>query len=97
MILQEKRILCSIKEPDRNHLWLRPKLNQDGYDLLYYGAKGWTLLINCKCNSIIEESNLDGAIQGDTLVSIPSNCPNKDSSTRDSFIQSQAPCKCNNQ
>lgn len=47
MILQEKRILCDVKEPDKNHLWLRPKSDKDGYDLLYWGSKGWTPLIDC--------------------------------------------------
>lgn len=50
MILQEKRILCDVKEPDKNHLWLRPRLDRDGYDLLYWGADGWIPLIDCtKC------------------------------------------------
>lgn len=47
MILQEKRILCDVREPDRNHLWLRPRLDSDGYDLLYWGSNGWTPLIDC--------------------------------------------------
>lgn len=46
MILQEKRILCDTKEPDKNHLWLRPRLDKEGYDLLYWGSKGWTPLID---------------------------------------------------
>lgn len=47
MILQEKKILCDTEEPDKNHLWLRPRLDRDGYDLLYFGAEGWTPLIDC--------------------------------------------------
>lgn len=62
MILQEKRILCDVKEPDKNHLWLRPRLDRDGYDLLYWGVNGWTPLFCCgdcpcppkKCDKITE-------------------------------------------
>lgn len=43
------KILKSYKEVDKNHLWLRPFLDKDGYDLLYFGANGWTPL--CGCNS----------------------------------------------
>lgn len=60
MILQEKRILCSIKEPDKNHLWLRPYLDKDGYELLYFGAKGWTpLFCGCNTNSLQCPDNKD--------------------------------------
>lgn len=50
-MIKEKRILCSVKEPDKNHLWLRPYLDRDGYELLYFGVNGWTPLINCGCNN----------------------------------------------
>lgn len=46
MILQEKRIFCDTKEPDKNHLWLRPRLDKEGFDLLYFGSNGWTPLID---------------------------------------------------
>lgn len=52
MVLQEKRILCDVKEPDKNHLWLRPRLDRDGYDLLYWGSKGWTPLIDSSAHSL---------------------------------------------
>lgn len=55
MVLQEKRILCDIKEPDKNHLWLRPRLDRDGYDLLYWGSRGWTPLIDC-VNCTLDDS-----------------------------------------
>ena len=45
------KILKSYKEVDKNHLWLRPYLDRDGYELLYFGANGWTPLISCGCNS----------------------------------------------
>ncbi len=61
MVLQEKRILCDVKEPDKNHLWLRPRLDRDGYDLLYWGINGWTPLIECGCynaqSNIKDEDN----------------------------------------
>lgn len=41
-------IYLSHKEPDKNLLWLRPYLDKDGYELLYFGVKGWTPLC---CNS----------------------------------------------
>lgn len=37
------KIYMSVKEPDKNVLWLRPRLCDGGYDLLYYGSKGWEL------------------------------------------------------
>lgn len=46
MITQEKKILCTNKEPDRNHLWLRPRYGKEGYDLLYFGSRGWIPLLS---------------------------------------------------
>lgn len=39
------RIYLSHKEPSKELLWLRPKLDEEGYDLLYWGSNGWTPLI----------------------------------------------------
>lgn len=63
MILQEKKILCSIKEPDRNHLWLRPILDKDGYDLLYYGVNGWTPLIKYSISTTDNSNDNEGNIE----------------------------------
>lgn len=42
------KIVMAIKEPeDKNLLWMRPYLDKEGYELLYYGSKGWTRLIPC--------------------------------------------------
>ena len=77
MILQEKRILCDVEEPDKNHLWLRPRLDRDGYDLLYWGANGWTPLIDCEnCPHRrppvpSDDMNKDTIVNGDVLVEIP--------------------------
>ena len=80
MVLQEKRILCNVKEPDKNHLWLRPRLDRDGYDLLYWGAEGWTPLIDCEgCpfkkpdtpHTTPDDVKKDIVVNGDILVSIP--------------------------
>lgn len=80
MVLQEKRILCDVREPDKNHLWLRPRLDRDGYDLLYWGAEGWTPLIDCaECpfkKSVVppttpDNMKKDTVVNGDVLVSIP--------------------------
>lgn len=78
MVLQEKRILCDVKEPDKNHLWLRPRLDRDGYDLLYWGAEGWTPLIDCtacpfkKKHPIPHDDSMkDTIVNGDVLVEIP--------------------------
>lgn len=78
MVLQEKRILCDVKEPDKNHLWLRPRLDKDGYDLLYWGAEGWTPLIDCSScphkKHPIPHDNCVGrgtVVNGDILVEIP--------------------------
>lgn len=55
-------IFLSYKEPNYrdNLLWLRPYLDREGYELLYYGPYGWKPLINgCKCN---EENTPDTPI-----------------------------------
>lgn len=59
MVLQEKKILCTTEEPDRNHLWLKPRLTEDGFDLLYFGVNGWTPLIDYRKDSISAESSND--------------------------------------
>lgn len=42
------RIYLSYVEPeDKNLLWMRPYLNKEGYELLYFGAKGWTKWLPC--------------------------------------------------
>lgn len=42
------RIYMSVVEPeDKGLLWLRPYLDKEGYELLYYGSKGWVPLIYC--------------------------------------------------
>lgn len=38
------KIVMSYKEVNRHHIWMRPFLHREGYELLYYGAKGWTPL-----------------------------------------------------
>lgn len=39
-------IILSKKEPlVKSNLWMRPYLDKEGYELLYYGAIGWTPLI----------------------------------------------------
>lgn len=35
----------SYKEPEnREVIWLRPYLDKEGYQFMFYGAKGWTPL-----------------------------------------------------
>lgn len=42
------RIYLSYKEPeDKNLLWMRPYLDKEGYELLYFGAEGWTRWVPC--------------------------------------------------
>ena len=52
-------IFLSHKEPEYrdNLLWLRPYLDKDGYELLYYGVNGWAPL--CWCNNIITDIESD--------------------------------------
>lgn len=67
-------IYLSQKEPDKNLLWLRPYLDKDGYELLYFGADGWTPLCHhkcydkCYCRSQKPDQSI---IDCDTLVEIP--------------------------
>lgn len=55
---KELKILLSVKEPDKNHLWLRPHLDRDGYDLLYWGNNGWTILDLCHHKHIHEKIDI---------------------------------------
>lgn len=80
MIEGKVEIYLSHREPDKHLLWLRPKLDRDGYDLLYWGAYGWTPLINCaECPfkkddippAMPDNNKGDTVVKGDTLVSIP--------------------------
>lgn len=37
------KIFMAYKEPDSKHvIWMRPFLDKEGYEFLYFGAKGWT-------------------------------------------------------
>lgn len=49
MVEGKVEIFLSYKEPEYrgNFLWLRPYLDKEGYELLYYGANGWTRFIPC--------------------------------------------------
>ena len=42
-------IYLSCKEPEYrdNIMWLRPYLDREGFELLYYGANGWTVFVPC--------------------------------------------------
>lgn len=52
------RTMLSYKEPrDKNLLWLRPYLHREGYELLYFGSKGWVPLIECDCNKSTDEDS----------------------------------------
>lgn len=60
--VQNVNIFLSRKEIDKSHLWLRPFEGQDGYELLYYGANGWTPLLPtehkhlfCKADELLED------------------------------------------
>lgn len=49
MIEGKVEIFLSYKEPENKHLlWLRPHIGicAEGYDLLYFGAKGWVPLLH---------------------------------------------------
>lgn len=49
MVEGKIEIYLSYKEPefkDRT-MWLRPYLDREGFELLYYGANGWTVFVPC--------------------------------------------------
>lgn len=68
------RIYLSYVEPeDKNLLWLRPRLNHEGFVLLYFGSNGWAPLCHKhnKCshnNSMCEEEPLT------SIVDSPKEC-----------------------
>lgn len=42
------KIHLSYKEPEnRNLIWMRPYLDKEGYEFLYYGSLGWMPLHKC--------------------------------------------------
>lgn len=47
MVEGKVEIYLSHKEPEfeERTLWLRPYLDKEGYELLYYGSEGWTALV----------------------------------------------------
>lgn len=47
-------LFLSYKEPEYrdNLLWMRPYLNKEGYEVLFYGVNGWTPLCTCCINNI---------------------------------------------
>lgn len=70
------KIHLSHKEPNKELLWLRPRLDREGYDLLYFGAKGWTPLIDCSCchdfkQHPIQHCEHSDKINKEVLVEIP--------------------------
>ena len=54
MVEGKIEIYLSHKEPNKNLLWLRPYLNKDGYELLYFGVNGWTPL--CASNTCTSDN-----------------------------------------
>lgn len=79
MIEGKVEIYLSTKEPEKNLLWLRPYLDKDGYELLYFGANGWTPLMCGHCPYKEDrvppvkpdDMNRDTIVKGDVLVEIP--------------------------
>lgn len=69
-------LFLSYKEPEYrdNLLWMRPYLSKEGYEILYYGSKGWTPLCTC-CISNVEtpDKPLD-SITDNTYISDDSLC-----------------------
>lgn len=62
MLTYDVKIICSNKEPFKKHLWLRPYIDKEGYELLYFSSKGWVPLIWCECgdNSNSNTSEYEG-------------------------------------
>lgn len=80
------RIFLSYKEPEYrdNIMWLRPYIDREGYELLYYGPDGWKVFIPCH-NTYIKEDNTETDIPednkppllDDNYLDNPCDCPNK--------------------
>lgn len=43
------QIILSYKEVDKHCIWMRPYLDKEGYEFLYFGARGWTPF-ECCCD-----------------------------------------------
>lgn len=53
------RIYLSVVEPeDKNLLWMRPFLDKEGYELLYFGSTGWIKWLPC-CSGNKDNSEED--------------------------------------
>lgn len=65
------RIYMSYLEPeDKGLIWMRPYLDKEGYELLFYGSKGWMNLCcphnYCgpgNCNHDNREEKCDGLLE----------------------------------
>lgn len=69
------KIYMSIVEPeDKGLLWLRPYLDKEGYELLFFGSTGWATLIPC-CTSEYDEENTteEPKNECDGLLELPNN------------------------
>lgn len=60
-------IFLSYKEPNHhdNIMWLRPYLDREGYELLYFGAEGWTRFVPC-CPLDNSETEQEKPADGDS-------------------------------
>lgn len=50
MVQGPVQIILSYKEVDKNCIWMRPFLDKEGYEFLYFGSEGWMPLCCCDHN-----------------------------------------------
>lgn len=77
------RFYFSHVEPeDKGLLWLRPHLNDDSFDIVYFGVNGWTKWCP-RCKDKPYQDIID------------SECPDKDYS-EEPPVKGEFPCGCDN-
>lgn len=66
-------IYLSYKEPEYrdNIMWLRPYLDREGYELLYYGASGWTSFVS---SNLIDSDEILTDIPTEDVPEIDNPC-----------------------
>lgn len=92
-------IYLSYKEPEYrdNIMWLRPYIDKEGFELLYYGVNGWTVFV--PCNNVVVSGNWEETVSKPSYDS-DKNDEELDFNTDEPFTDLNSgstennPCKC---
>lgn len=91
------KIVMAIKEPENRHiLWMRPYLDKEGYELLYYGSRGWTRWLPCcPVDTPIKEDH-NGATDGPSSGTLEGIDCTTMKDRPGTTTNGESPCGCSN-